>query len=56
MLGSVLDGCAAPPNGISAILPHATRHLPLRVRLWVDFLRQRYGDPAFWRAAAQADS
>ena len=21
----------------------------LRVRLWVDELRQRYGDPAFWR-------
>ncbi len=56
LLVPVLEEFAAPPNGIYAILPHATRHLPLRVRLWVDFLRQRYGDPAFWRAAAQADS
>ncbi len=45
----VLEAFAAPPNGIYAILPHATRHLPLRVRLWVDHLRARYGDPAFWR-------
>ena len=48
----VLEAFAAPPNGIYAILPHATRHLPLRVRLWVDHLRARYGDPAFWRGAA----
>ena len=47
----VLEDFAAPPNGIYAILPHATRHLPLRVRLWVDHLRARYGDPAFWRRA-----
>ncbi|HNK53570.1 MAG TPA: LysR substrate-binding domain-containing protein, partial [Ottowia sp.] len=45
----VLEAFAAPPNGIYAIVPHPTRHLPLRVRLWVDHLRQRYGDPAFWR-------
>ncbi len=44
----VLEAFAAPPNGIYAILPHATRHTPLRVRLWVDFLRARYADPAFW--------
>ena len=45
----VLEAFAAPPNGIYAILPHPTRHTPLRVRLWVDFLRDRFGDPAFWR-------
>ncbi|WP_028606015.1 LysR family transcriptional regulator [Ottowia thiooxydans] len=45
----VLEAFAALPNGIYAILPHPTKHLPLRVRLWVDFLRARYGDPAFWR-------
>ncbi len=39
---------AAPPNGIYVLLPHAPRHLPLRARLWVDFLKQRYADPAFW--------
>lgn len=48
LLVPVLEAFAAPPNGIYAILPHATRHTPLRVRLWVDFLRERYADPAFW--------
>ncbi|MDO5289085.1 MAG: LysR family transcriptional regulator [Pseudomonadota bacterium] len=48
----LLQAYAAPPNGIYAILPHATRHLPLRLRLWVDYLKVRYGDEAFWRRAA----
>ena len=47
-LVAVLQAYAAPPNGIYVLLPHATRHLPLRVRLWVDFLRKRYAEPAFW--------
>ena len=50
----VLEAFAAPPNGIYAILPHPTKHLPLRVRLWVDHLRERYGDPAFWRRRPEA--
>jgi hypothetical protein len=25
------------------------KHLPLRVRLWVDYLKQRYGDAAYWQ-------
>ncbi len=45
----VLEDFAAPPNGIYAILPHATRHAPLRVRLWVEHLKERYADPGFWR-------
>ena len=44
----VLAAYAAPPNGIYALFPHA-RHLPLRVRLWVDFLKLTYGSPAYWR-------
>jgi DNA-binding transcriptional LysR family regulator len=48
---SVLDAFAAPPNGIYAVLPHV-RHLPLRVRLWIDFLKHSYGDAGYWRAAA----
>ncbi len=52
LLVPVLEEFAAPPNGIYAVLPHAVRHLPLRVRLWVDHLRARYGDPAYWRGAA----
>jgi DNA-binding transcriptional LysR family regulator len=47
-LVSVLDDFAAPPNGIYAVFPHA-RHLALRVRLWIDFLKHSYGDAAYWR-------
>jgi DNA-binding transcriptional LysR family regulator len=46
-LVSVLDAHAAPPNGIYAVLSH-TRHLPLRVRLWIDFLKHSYGTPGYW--------
>jgi DNA-binding transcriptional LysR family regulator len=44
---SVLDDFAAPPNGIYAVFPHA-KHLALRVRLWIDFLKHSYGDSAYW--------
>ena len=50
-LVSVLDAFAAPPNGIYAVFPSA-RHLPLRVRLWIDFLKHSYGDPGYWTAPA----
>ena len=50
-LVSVLDEFAAPPNGIYAVFAHA-KHLPLRVRLWVDFLKQAWGDTKYWKAAA----
>lgn len=46
----VLEAFAAPPNGIYAVFA-ARKHLPLRVRLWIDFLKHTYGDPAYWRAA-----
>jgi len=46
----VLHDFAAPPNGIYAVFPHA-KHLPLRVRLWIDFLKQSYGDPRYWAQA-----
>jgi DNA-binding transcriptional LysR family regulator len=46
-LQKVLDEFAAPPNGIYAVFPHA-KHLPLRVRLWIDFLKHSFGDPAYW--------
>ena len=39
-LVSVLDEFAAPPNGIYAVFPQR-RQLPLRVRLFIDLLRQR---------------
>ena len=46
-LVAVLEDFAAPPNGIYAVFPQR-RHLPLRVRLWIDFLKHHYSQPAFW--------
>ncbi|MEN9631522.1 MAG: hypothetical protein RJA10_4750, partial [Pseudomonadota bacterium] len=46
-LQPLLQDFAAPPNGIYAVFPSA-KHLPLRVRLWIDFIKSRYGDPAYW--------
>jgi DNA-binding transcriptional LysR family regulator len=46
-LVAVLQNYAAPPNGIYAVFPQR-RHLPLRVRLFMDFLKNSYGNPAYW--------
>lgn len=43
----------APPNGIFAVFPQR-KHLPLRVRLWIDFLKHSYGQPEFWASQATA--
>ncbi len=48
-LVSVLERFAAPPNGIYAVFPQR-KHLPLRVRLWVDYLKQQYRQTSFWGA------
>jgi DNA-binding transcriptional LysR family regulator len=50
-LVSVLDDFAAPPNGIYAVFPQR-KHLPLRLRLWIDFLKDHYGRAHYWRAGA----
>jgi len=47
-LATVLDDYAAPPNGIYAVFPQR-KHLPLRVRLWIDFLKHTYGDAQYWQ-------
>jgi DNA-binding transcriptional LysR family regulator len=47
----LLENYAAPPNGIYAVFPQR-RHLPLRVRLWIDYVKHSFGDPAYWAAAA----
>jgi DNA-binding transcriptional LysR family regulator len=46
-LVSVLEGFAAPSNGVFAVFPQR-KHLPLRVRLWIDYLKHSYGDPNYW--------
>ncbi|MDO9278795.1 MAG: LysR family transcriptional regulator [Polaromonas sp.] len=48
-LVAVLQNYDAPANGIFAVFPQR-KHLPLRVRLWIDFLKHSYGQPEFWAA------
>jgi DNA-binding transcriptional LysR family regulator len=49
-LVALLEKFSAPANGIFAVFAQR-KHLPLRVRLWIDFLKRTYGDPAYWKAA-----
>jgi len=51
-LVAVLEDFAAPPNGIYAVFPQR-KHLPLRVRLWIDFLKLHYGTPGFWQTRSK---
>ncbi len=46
-LTSVLDAWQAPPMGIYAVFPQR-RHLPLRVRLFIDLLKDTYGRASYW--------
>ena len=43
----LLEDFAAPPNGIYAVFPQR-KLLPLRVRLWIDFLKHHYSQPGYW--------
>jgi DNA-binding transcriptional LysR family regulator len=52
-LVEVLAEFAAPPNGIYAVFAQR-KHLPLRVRLWIDLLKQTWGDEAYWKGLAAA--
>ncbi len=47
-LVTVLDEFAAPGNDIHAVFAQR-RHLPLRIRAFVDFLRRTYAAPDYWR-------
>ena len=44
----VLEDFAASPNGIYVVFPQR-KHLPLRVRLWIEYLKQHYSQTAFWQ-------
>ncbi len=50
-LVAVLEEFAAPPNGIYAVFAQR-KHLPLRVRLWIDFLKLTYGEAGYWHPTA----
>jgi DNA-binding transcriptional LysR family regulator len=47
-LATVLDQYSAPGNDIYAVFAQR-RHLPLRIRAFVDFLRHTYAQPGYWR-------
>ncbi len=47
-LCTVLDRYAAPGNDVYAVFAQR-RHLPLRIRAFVDFLRRAYAQPDYWR-------
>ena len=47
-LRTVLDQFAAPGNDIYAVFAQR-RHLPLRIRAFVDFLRHTYSGKEYWR-------
>jgi len=51
-LVTVLEDFAAPPNGVYAVFPQR-KHLPLRIRLWIDYLKQHYSDPRYWSGASE---
>ena len=50
-LVTMLDQFAAPGNDIYAVFAQR-RHLPLRIRAFVDFLRHSYAQPEYWRERA----
>lgn len=50
-LQTVLDAYAAPAVGIHAVFPQR-RHLPLRVRLFLDYLKHTYSNAGYWGAGA----
>lgn len=52
-LVAVLEDFAAPPNGVYVVFPHA-KHLPLRVRLWIDYLKHHYSQPGVWKVTTAA--
>ncbi|MFY7973028.1 MAG: LysR family transcriptional regulator [Rubrivivax sp.] len=47
-LVQVLAEHAAPANGVYAVFPQR-KHLPLRVRLWIDHLKLAFDQPDFWQ-------
>jgi DNA-binding transcriptional LysR family regulator len=49
-LHRILADFEPEPYGIHAIYPHS-RHLPLKVRVFIDFFADRFGDQPYWDCA-----
>jgi DNA-binding transcriptional LysR family regulator len=47
-LVTVLDAFSAPDNAIYAVFAQR-RHLPLRVRMFIDHLKNTYANPGYWQ-------
>jgi DNA-binding transcriptional LysR family regulator len=50
-LVTILDDYAAAPNGIYAVYAQR-KHLPLRLQLWIDFLKHHYGLASYWKRSS----
>lgn len=46
-LVTILEEYAAPPNGIFALIPER-KHLPQRLHLFLDLLKNHYSSPSYW--------
>ena len=51
-LVTVLDEFAAPDNAIYAVFPQR-KHLSLRVRMFIDYLKTAYGSTAYWQGGGR---
>jgi DNA-binding transcriptional LysR family regulator len=51
-LVTVLDAYRAPDNAIHAVFPQR-RHLALRVRMFIDHLKETYGAAVYWHGASK---
>jgi DNA-binding transcriptional LysR family regulator len=49
-LVQLLDGWRAPPIALHAVYPHR-RHLSSKVRLFIEFVAERFGDCPYWDTA-----
>jgi DNA-binding transcriptional LysR family regulator len=50
-LVTLLDDYAAAPNGIYAVYAQR-KHMPLRLQLWIDFLKHHYGLASYWKTSS----
>jgi DNA-binding transcriptional LysR family regulator len=50
-LVALLDDYAAAPNGIYVVYAQR-KHVPLRLQMWVDFLRHHYGLASYWKKSS----
>lgn len=55
LLKPLLESFSAPPSGIYAVLTQR-QYLTLRVRLWIDFLKEHYSKPNYWTQTTSIES